>query len=134
MTSVASRQQGSIFATGAGLTLDDRGLMFGPVAIALREEGARGERRYRIKPAAEMARVLRLAYGEAPDDVIVRCARSLQRVVDLLRAGDDAKAGVQVSLGRFPAISPEGLAKIVVSAGFAPYGGRLSNRGSDCSA
>ncbi len=92
MTAVTSRQQ-------TGLIFDGRGLMLGPLTIALREEGAGNERRYRIKPAAEMARVLRLAYGGSSEDVVVRCARSLQRVVDLLKAGDDAKAGVQVSDG-----------------------------------
>jgi len=122
MTIGTSRQRGGIEAARAGLTLDDRGLLLGCVPIAVREQGVRGERRYRIKPAAEIARMLRLAYDEAPDDLGVRCARRLQRVVDLLKVGDDAKAGVQVSLARFPAISPEGLGKLSAARGLRRAG------------
>ena len=115
MTAPFARQDKIATSPSVGLVFDDQGLMLGPEVVAWCEDGRGGQRRYRIKPAAEIAWTLRLAYGEAPDDVIVRCARSLQRVVDLLKDGDEARAGVQAVLALLPAISLEGLAKLAAS-------------------
>jgi len=115
MTAPLKRQDHDMISAGAGLAFDDLGLTLGPGVIAWREDGQDGQHRYRVRPAAEIARALRLAYSEHPDEVIVRCARSLQRVVDLLKDGDDARAGVQAVLARLPAISSEGLAELAVS-------------------
>src|ERR1700678_2377050 len=101
---------------GAGLACDDDGVALGPVSLveAFRDEA--GKLRFRAKPLAELGKAVRLAYGEAGDDMIARHHRGLSRIAELLAAGEGTRARIHaVQLG-FPDIGGDGMAKLARAA------------------
>ncbi len=99
----------------AGLACDDDGVALGPVRLVEAVADPSGRRRYRMRPASEVAEALRLAYGSTPDE-IERWRRCLARVTQLLTAGERAQACIQAVLLAFPAVAPEGMAKLARAA------------------
>ena len=97
---------------GSGLSCDEKGLALGPMPLAILEAGSAATPRYRARPAAELSQILRLAYGAQPDPIVERFRSGLQRVVELLEAGEVGRAGVHAVLLGFPEISPDGMAKL----------------------
>jgi hypothetical protein len=85
----------------AGLACDDDGVALGPVRLVEAVADPFGRRVYRLRPAAEIAQALRLAYGSTPDE-IERCRRGLARVADLLTAGERAQACIHAVQLAFP--------------------------------
>jgi hypothetical protein len=69
----------------------------------------------KVRPAAEISRALRLAYASQPDQIIELYRSGLERVVKLLEAGEDGRAGVQAVLLGLPEISPEDMAKLAAA-------------------
>lgn len=115
MTSLFGRQHRLAQRGGAGLVCDEAGLALGCVTLAAIEEDAGAGRRYRVKPADEISRALRLAYDAQPETT-ERYSAGLQRVVALLEAGETGRAGVQAVLLGLPKISPKGMAKLAAAA------------------
>jgi hypothetical protein len=112
MPSPLGRQYSVVARGNAGLSWDDEGLALGCLPLVTSEFGLGGKWRYVVRPAAEVAKALRLAYGSEPDAVIERYHRGLQRVFDLFESGESGRAGVQAVLLGLPKISPEGMAKL----------------------
>jgi hypothetical protein len=80
-----------------------------------------GRRRYRMRPSAKIVETLRLAYGPMADHITERRCRSLTRVMELLSAGEDARARIHAVLLGFPEIAPEAMAKLARAAGLEKY-------------
>jgi Mannosyl-glycoprotein endo-beta-N-acetylglucosaminidase len=104
----------------AGLACDDDGVALGPVTLVEAASDPSGQRFYRLRPEAEVAQALRLAYGWAPD-YIERCRRGLARVAQLLTAGEQAQACIHAVQLAFPEIAPEGMAKLAHAASVQKY-------------
>ncbi len=105
-----------------GLTCDDEGLSLGPAILAKVVRDAEGHRRYRLRPPEDMAQLLHLAYGPVPDRVMGRWCHGLARVVELLAAGEAARACIHAVLLGFPEIAHEGMAKLARAASLRKYG------------
>lgn len=106
---------------GPGLACDAEGLALGPIILARKICDAAGNRRYRLLSPKDMRQALRLTYGPIPDAVIERCCRGLVRVTQLLGTGKDALAGIHAVLIGFPAITPDGMAKLAAAASLRKY-------------
>ncbi len=98
----------------AGLACDDDGLALGPVPLS-RHDGA-GKRRFRLRPAEELTKALRLAYGPVPAEDLARYRAGLGHIAALLEAGEGAQARIRAVQLRLPEISPEGMAKLAEDA------------------
>ncbi len=105
---------------GAGLACDDDGVALGPMRLVDSVTDASGRRRYRLRPAAEIAEALRFAYGAAPGE-IERCRRGLADIAQLLTAGEPAQAGIHAVQLAFPEIAPAGMAKLAHAASLQKY-------------
>ena len=99
----------------AGLACDDDGVALGPMPLVEAVSDTSGRRYYRVRSAEEVAQAFRLAYGSAADE-IERYRRCLDRITQLLSAGEDARARIEAVLLAVPEIAPEGMAKLAEAA------------------
>jgi hypothetical protein len=67
-----------------------------------------------------------LAYGRVYSDVLERCCRGLQRVTDLLSAGDGAQARIRAVLLGLPEIDAEGMNRLALAAALRKFNPRLA--------
>jgi Mannosyl-glycoprotein endo-beta-N-acetylglucosaminidase len=104
----------------AGLACDDDGVALGPMRLVDSATDAAGRRRYRLRPASEIAEALRLAYGSASKQ-IERCQRGFARIAQLLSAGERAQACIRAVQLAFPEIAPDGMAKLAHAASLQKY-------------
>jgi hypothetical protein len=104
----------------AGLACDDDAVALGPMRLVDSATDAAGRRRYRLRPTAEIAQALRLAYGSAPNE-IERCRRGLAHIAQLLTAGERAPACIRAVQLAFPEIAPDGMAKLAHAASLQKY-------------
>lgn len=103
-----------------GLACDRDGVTLGPVILVEVVSEMSGRRAYRMRPAAEVAQALRLAYGASAED-IEGCQRGLANVAELLTAGEPAQAGIRAVLLALPEISVSGMAKLAQAADLQKY-------------
>jgi hypothetical protein len=97
---------------GAGLACDDEGVALGPVGLVEAFRDDAGKLRFRTKPLTELGKAMRLAYGEAENEMIAHHHRGLSRIAELLAAGEGTRARIHaVQLG-FPDIDDDGMAKL----------------------
>src|SRR5215472_15748648 len=80
-------------ARGLGFARDEKGVALGLIVLvdALSSDG---KSVYEVRPAAEIARTLALAYGAIAADELARHLRGLDVAARALEAGDLAKAGL----------------------------------------
>ncbi|MGH7063812.1 MAG: glucosaminidase domain-containing protein [Stellaceae bacterium] len=103
-----------------GLACDEGGVALGPLSLVESISEVSGRRAYRMRPVAEVAQALGLAYGAGPDD-IERCQRGLAKVAELLTAGELAQAGIRAVLLALPEIGASGMAKLTQAADLQKY-------------
>ncbi|MFZ3237116.1 MAG: glucosaminidase domain-containing protein [Stellaceae bacterium] len=99
----------------AGLACDDDGVALGPVRLVEAVVDPSGRRTYRMRPAAEVAEALRLAYG-ATADAIENARRGLAEIARLLNSGERAQAGIRAVQLAFPEIASAAMAKLTHAA------------------
>ncbi len=95
----------------AGLACDDDGVALGAVTLVEAAIDPSGRRFYRIRPGAEVAQALRLAYGYAPDKIEL-CRRGLADIAQLLTAGEQARACIRAVQFACPEVLPDAMAKL----------------------
>jgi hypothetical protein len=120
MTIAFARAYSLVPRGAAGLACDDDGVTLGPMRLVDSATDTCGRRRYRLRPAAEIAQALRLAYESAPGE-IERCQRGLADIAQLLTAGERARACIHAVQLAFPAIAPEAMAKLAHAASLQKY-------------
>jgi hypothetical protein len=96
---------------GMGLACDKDGVALGVADLVRFRPDARA-RRCELRPANEVGRILRAAYGRQPDEIVLQLHRGLGRVAASIEAGDFARAGVGAVLLGFPDLTPGGMAKL----------------------
>jgi hypothetical protein len=99
----------------AGLACDDDGVALGAVTLVEAAIDPSGRRFYRIRPGAEVAQALRLAYGYAPDKIEL-CRRGLADIAQLLTAGEQARACIRAVQFACPEVLPDAMAKLAQAA------------------
>jgi hypothetical protein len=120
MTIAFARAHRLVPRGAAGLACDDDGVALGPMRLVEAVTDAAGCRRYRLRPAPEIAEALRLAYGSASNE-IERCQRRFARIAQLLTAGERAQACIHAVQLAFPEIAPENIAKLAHAAALQKY-------------
>lgn len=105
---------------GAGLACDEDGVALGPVTLVERVS-LDGKRRYRRRPAEEIARALTLAYGPLPPDDLARRVLGLDVAARALEAGDLARASIATVQMKLPALSAYALVKLGNDQRFMKY-------------
>jgi hypothetical protein len=100
---------------GPGLACDAEGVTLGPMALVEALGSPSGSRSYRVRPQPEVARALRLAYGDETAE-IERRRRGLARVAALLEAGEAVQAQIEAVLLALPEIAPDAMAKLAHAA------------------
>jgi len=123
---------------GLGLACDEKGVALGPTVLvdALSSDG---KSVYEVRPAAEIARTLALAYGAIAADELARHLRGLDLAARALEAGDLAKAGIATVLLKLPPLTAEAFAKLARERTLRKYSpdqprdehGRWTSQGSD---
>jgi hypothetical protein len=88
---------------------------------------AGGRRRCEVRPPADVARVLKAAYGPQPDVVVQRLHRGLNRTARWLEAGDLCHAGVEAVMLGFPDLTPTAMAKLAEIADLEKRGAPWEN-------
>lgn len=101
----------------AGLSCDTDGVALGPVPLVAAGPG----RRYIVRPEGEAARALALAYGAVAPERLARCMAGLGSVAKALDRNDGARAAIVAVQMRFPAITPEGMAKLAAASDLHKY-------------
>ena len=104
----------------AGLACDDDGVALRPVALIEGETDAAGRGVYRMRPAAEVEKALRLAYGFGPEK-IERSQEGLTRIAELLDAGERVQASIRAVQLAFPEIATDAMAKLARAASLQKF-------------
>ena len=115
MTIAFARAHRLVPRGAAGLACDDDGVALGPMRLVEAVTDAAGCRRYRLRPAPEIAEALRLAYGSASNE-IERCQRGFARIAQLLTAGERAQACIRAVQLACPEVLPDAMAKLAQAA------------------
>lgn len=97
---------------GGGLTCDKGGVALGPAELVRAGADAAGRRRYEVRPPHGLGRVLSVAYGPQPEEVVFRLHRGLRRAASAIEAGDLCLAGIETVLLRLPDPTRSVLAKL----------------------
>ena len=97
---------------GAGLACDQDGLALGGADLARATREARGAARCDVRSPAEIARILRAAYGPQTDAEVLRVHRGLCGTAASIEAGYLAHAGIEAVMLALPDLTPEALAKL----------------------
>src|SRR5690242_9180726 len=94
-----------------GLACDEKGVALGPIVL-VDALSSNGKSVYTVRPAAEIARTLALAYGPLAADELARRLSGLDVAARALEAGDLAKAGIATVLLKLPPLTANAFAKL----------------------
>ena len=97
---------------GDGLVCDKAGVALGAAALARVGAYAAGRRRCEVPPRQGLGRIVNVAYGPQPEEVILRLHRGLRRAAAAIEAGDLCLAGIETVLLGLPDLTPKALAKL----------------------
>jgi hypothetical protein len=101
---------------GAGLCCDEEGVALGPVPLIVASRDTTGWRRYNARPAAEIAEALQLAFGPAPEDVVIRSVAAFARIAKYLTDGNQTLVAITAVRIGVPQIAPPHMAKLAASS------------------
>jgi hypothetical protein len=105
---------------GPGLACDRDGIALGPATLVDAVE-AIGQRLYRRRQDAEIARILDLAYGRQKPRDLARCLSKLDVAVRALEDGNLPLAGIATVLLRLPPLTAAAFGKLARAESLAKY-------------
>lgn len=114
MTLPFGRQFGLFPRGGAGLVCDEMGVALGSIELAVVMADSDGRRRCRLRPAAEIAKALDLAYGYRLDRPADYYCAGIRRIAELIEDGDRGQADLHAVFLGLPKISSEGMTKLTI--------------------
>jgi hypothetical protein len=97
---------------GPGLVCDEDGVALGAISLIRAGRGAKNLRGCEVRSPAEIERILRLAYGPQPNEIIQRLHRGLQRTAGWIEAGDLGRAAIEAVMLRLPDLTLDAMAKL----------------------
>ncbi len=112
---------------GSGLVCDQDGVALGALSLIRAGRSARNLRGCDVRSPAEIDRILRLACGPQPNEVIQRLHRGLQRTAGWIEAGDLGRAAMEAVMLRLPELTIDAMAKLAGIANFEKGGAAWEN-------
>lgn len=106
---------------GGGLSCDRDGVALGPAPLIHRIAASDEGTRYFMRPPAEVARALGLAYRDMSETEFERCLVGLGRIAEALDRGDPALAAIMAVHLRLPEIDATGMAKLASTVELHKY-------------
>lgn len=106
---------------GAGLSCDRDGVALGPLALIHRIDVVNDATRYAVRPLAEVAHALGLAYRDMSEIELGRCLTGLGRIAEALNQGDPSLAAIMSVHLRLPEIDATGMAKLAAASDLHKY-------------
>ncbi len=97
-------------------SIDKAGVALGAADLVRVSAEAEGRRQCEVRSRSGLGRVLSMAYGPQPEQMIVRVHRGLNRAALAFEAGDFCLAGIETVLLGLPDPTPSALAKLAEAA------------------